>query len=176
MPAFDWKQILSTVAPTVATMLGGPLAGMAVKALSAKLLGREDGTEEEVAMAVQALGPQDLVRLREIEADLVKTLADNDIKLEALATQDRDSARKRATEARDYTPSILTFALLCVFTYVLSQLINGVEVKGNAEVLYTMFGTLSTALIQSLNFQFGTTRSSADKNKTIAGLMSKGAA
>lgn len=166
----DWKKILATVAPTVATMLGGPLAGMAVKALSAKLLGRDDGTEEEVAIAVQSLGPQDLVRLREIEAELIKTLADNEIKLEALATQDRDSARKRATEAQDWTPSILTFCLLGVFTFVLYSLINGAEIKSNAEVVFTMFGTLGTALIQSLNFQFGTTRGSAEKNRTIAGL------
>jgi hypothetical protein len=174
MAGFDWKAIVSTVAPTVATMLGGPLAGIAVKALSAKLLGRDDGTETEVAAAVQALGPQDLIRLREIEADLVKTLADNEIKLESLATQDRDSARRRATEARDWTPSILTFALLAVFTYVLSELIRGVEIKGSSEVLFTMFGTLSTALIQSLNFQFGTSRCSVEKSKVIANM--KGAA
>ena len=166
----NWKDILATVAPTVATMLGGPLAGMAVKALSSKLLGRDDGTEEEVATAVTALAPADIIRLRELDVDLAKTLADNDIKLEALATQDRDSARKRATDAHDYTPSILTFALLAVFSFVLYSLLDGVEVKGNAEVLYTMFGTLSTALIQSLNFQFGTTRGSQNKDKVIANM------
>lgn len=165
----NWKDILATVAPTVATMLGGPLAGMAVKALSSKLLGRDDGTEEEVATAVTALAPADIIRLRELDVELAKTLADNDIKLEALATQDRDSARHRATEAHDWSPSILTFCLLALFGYVLHRLIGGVEIKG-ADVVFTMFGTLSTALIQSLNFQFGTTRGSQNKDKVIANM------
>lgn len=169
----NWKDIVATVAPTVATMLGGPLAGMAVKALSNKLLGRDDATEDEVATAVSTMSPADIVRLRDLDVELAKTLSDNDIKLESLATQDRDSARKRATESRDYTPSVLTFCLLGVFTFVLWSLLGGVEIKSNTEVIYTMFGTLSTALIQSLNFQFGTTRGSAEKNRTIAGLTAK---
>lgn len=166
----NWKDIVAAVAPTVATALGGPFAGMAVKALSNKLLGRDDGTEDDVAAAVMALAPADLVKLKEIDADLQKAFLDNEVKLEQIDAADRDSARRRATEARDYTPSILTFALLGVFSFVLYSLLEGVEVKGNSEVLFTMFGTLSTALIQSLNFQFGTTRGSQNKDKVISNI------
>lgn len=174
MAGFDWRAIVSTVAPTVATMLGGPLAGIAVKALSAKLLGRDDGTEAEVAAAVQALGPQDLIRLREIEADLVKTLADNEIKLESLATQDRDSARRRAIEMRDYTPNVLAFVVIGVFGWMLDRLMNGASLGADANVAFMMLGTLTTAVGQALNYFYGTSRSSADKSKVIANM--KGAA
>jgi F0F1-type ATP synthase assembly protein I len=155
-------------------MLGGPLAGIAVKALSAKLLGRDDGTEAEVAAAVQALGPQDLIRLREIEADLVKTLADNEIKLESLATQDRDSARRRAIEMRDYTPNVLAFVVIGVFGWMLDRLMNGASLGADANVAFMMLGTLTTAVGQALNYFYGTSRSSADKSKVIANM--KGAA
>ena len=40
--------LLGQVAPTIATALGGPLAGVAVKTLSNVLLGHENGSEDEV--------------------------------------------------------------------------------------------------------------------------------
>jgi hypothetical protein len=36
----DWKKIVGAVAPTLATALGGPLAGMAAAAVSDALLGK----------------------------------------------------------------------------------------------------------------------------------------
>jgi len=168
-----WKDIVGAVAPTVATMLGGPFAGMAVKALSNKLLGKDDGTEDEVAQAVAAMTPADLIKLKEIDTDLAKTLAANDIKLEELATQDRDSARKRATEAHDYTPSILTCLYTGLFATVLLGLMAGKLTLADSQVANMMIGGLIAVWQQSNNFQFGTTRGSADKNKTIAGLAGK---
>ena len=44
--------LLGQVAPTIATALGGPLAGMAVKTLSNVLLGHEGGTEDDVKAAI----------------------------------------------------------------------------------------------------------------------------
>ena len=46
--------IVKTVAPTIATAMGGPLAGMAVRTLSETLLGKPDGTEAELAAAAAA--------------------------------------------------------------------------------------------------------------------------
>lgn len=164
----NWKDILATVAPTVATMLGGPLAGMAVKALSSKLLGRDDGTEDEVAAAVTALAPADIIRLRELDVDLAKTLADNDIKLEALAAQDRDSARRRATEAKDSTPSVLSYLYFVLFAVVLIGLLHGDFNITDSQVALMMIGGLIAVWQQSSNFQFGTTRGSQNKDKVIS--------
>ena len=50
--------LLSQVAPSIATALGGPLAGIAVKTLSNALLGHESGTEEDVATALQNASPE----------------------------------------------------------------------------------------------------------------------
>jgi hypothetical protein len=53
---FDWKSVVGTVAPGIATALGGPLAGMAVSTL-AKALGVE-ATEEAVANVVATNDPK----------------------------------------------------------------------------------------------------------------------
>ena len=45
----DWKDVIGAVAPTIATALGGPLAGAAVKTLSNVLLGHEKGTESDAS-------------------------------------------------------------------------------------------------------------------------------
>lgn len=172
----DWspvKKILATVAPTAATMLGGPLAGMAVKALSDKLLGKPDGTEEEVAAAVMGLGPQDLVRLKELDIELAKILADNDIKLEDIAAKDRADARARATAAGDWTPSIMTYILYAMLFYVIHALLQGIELKGDAQVIYMLIGALVTEVGKASNFQFGTTKGSSDKNKLLDKLANK---
>jgi len=51
--AFNWKSILGTVAPGLATALGGPLAGMAVQAVSNAVLGKQDGSDDEIAAAIK---------------------------------------------------------------------------------------------------------------------------
>jgi len=61
----EWRKIVGAVAPTLATALGGPLAGMAVSAVSDALLGKPNGSEGEIAAALQAGGGEALARLRE---------------------------------------------------------------------------------------------------------------
>jgi hypothetical protein len=39
--------VVRTVAPTIATAVGGPLAGMATRVISEALLGKPDGSEAE---------------------------------------------------------------------------------------------------------------------------------
>lgn len=167
----DWKGIVGAVAPALATVLGGPLAGVAVKALSSKLLGRDDGSEADIAQAVASMSPADLVKLKEVEAELTKSLAAVDVDLERVAAGDRDSARRRAAEMRDFTPNALAFVILSIYGAVLWQLMTGQKIEGDAQVIFMMFGALTTALGQALNYFFGTTRSSAAKDKTLAGLV-----
>ena len=56
--------LLGQIAPTIATALGGPLAGIAVKTLSAVLLGHENGSEDDVKAAMTSASPDQLVALK----------------------------------------------------------------------------------------------------------------
>lgn len=62
------KTVLRSIAPALASAFGGPLAGLAVKEIGDKLLGKPDATEYEVVAAVAKASPDQLVKLREIDA------------------------------------------------------------------------------------------------------------
>lgn len=95
MNSAEWKGVLGAVAPTIATLLGGPLAGAAVGALSTALLGKPDGTEAELAPLVASAAPDILLKIKEAEKELKLGLANAGVKLEEVAALDRGSARDR---------------------------------------------------------------------------------
>lgn len=168
MAATSWKDIVGAVAPSIATLFGGPLAGVAVKALSEKLLGKPDGTEDEVAQAVASLAPADLLKLKEVEADLTKTLADIGVRQAQVDASDRDSARRRQIETKDLTPALIALLVLCGYGAVMYRLMAGGPLTGDQQILWMMFGTLTAAVTQVLNYFLGSTSQSAKKNDTIA--------
>ena len=97
----DFKSILGAIAPTAATMLGGPLAGMAVKFLADKL-GAPAATVDAVTTALTDLGTtaEGRIKLAQIDADLRTHAIDAGIDLERLAVQNAaDINKTMQTEA-----------------------------------------------------------------------------
>ena len=105
-----WVKTVNTVAPTIATALGGPLAGMAVSVVSG-MLGLEGNTEEELTKSLEkaVLGgsPEVLLKLKEAENNFVLELEKLGIEKDRLDTLDRDSARKREMAVKDWIPGTL---------------------------------------------------------------------
>jgi hypothetical protein len=60
--------ILGAVAPTLATAMGGPLGGMAIKMVSDKL-GLSESTMEAVEAAMSNATPEQLAEVKKVEAD-----------------------------------------------------------------------------------------------------------
>mgnify|MGYP000114253267 CR=1 FL=1 len=65
----DWKNIVKQIAPTLGTLLGGPMAGTAVTALSKIFFsGDESKSEAEVSQAVLSeLTPDKIVEIKKID-------------------------------------------------------------------------------------------------------------
>lgn len=101
--------LLGQVAPSIATALGGPLAGVAVRTLSSALFGHEDGTEEQISEAMSNATPDQLAAIKKVDADFKVQMKSLDIDLERIAAGDRDSARQMQRETRDWTPKALAF-------------------------------------------------------------------
>lgn len=168
--AFDWKALVRAVAPTLGTALGGPVGGMAVQALSTALLGKPDGTEEELAAKMAGATSADLVALKKADQDFAVAMRNADIDLERIAAGDRDSARVRETAAHDsWTPRglglIVTIGFFGVLYYIIT---HGVaqDTSGGAVVL-VLLGSLGTAFTQVLNYFFGSTSQSAAKTDML---------
>lgn len=165
----DWKTVIASVAPALATALGGPLAGIATKALADKLLGNPDASQQEVEAAVQGMKPEDLIKLKQIEIDFKAQLVNAGIKLEEIAAADRNSARDREIKTGDnWTPRGL--ALLVVVGWMIVQwfLLNHVIDDSMRELIARVLGTLDGALMLVLSYFFGSSSSSAQKNEIIA--------
>lgn len=164
----DWKSIVGTVAPTLATALGGPLAGVAVKSIAGKLLDRPDATEEEVEQAVLGADPQTLLRLREVDAEFKKHMADAGVKLDQIAADDRANARAREIQVKDHTPAYLAYAITVGFFGTLGyMLVEGKPATGG-DALLVMLGSLGTAWAGVIAYYFGSSAGSRKKDEALS--------
>lgn len=176
---FDWRGIVKAVAPTIATALGGPLAGLGVKALSEALLGKSDGTEDEIARALQYADGDQLVRLREIDTQFQAQMKALDVDLERIASQDRDSARQREIGSRDsWTPRIIGGMALGGFLWsvywVLSGQVAGMNDPTTVALVGTLVGYVSAKADQVVSYYFGSSAGSARKTEAMSDALEKG--
>ncbi|CAB4131083.1 hypothetical protein UFOVP122_53 [uncultured Caudovirales phage] len=169
----DLGPLLGQIAPTIATALGGPLAGMAVKTLSNVLLGHENGTEDDVQAALASASPDQLAVLKKIDADFKAHMKELDIDLERIAAGDRDSARKMQTETKDWVPKLLAIVItLGFFGILVWMLVQGMPQTGT-EALLMMLGALGTAWTGVVNFYYGSSAGSKQKTDALTAKDSK---
>ena len=159
--------LIGSVAPTLATALGGPLAGVAVKALSEVLLGHPDGNDSDIATALSTATPEQLAAVKKVDADFKVQMRSLDIDLEALAVDDRKSARAMQTETKDFLPRVLAISVtLGYFGIIAYVLISGLPLNGS-EVLLMLLGTLSAGWTGVMAFYFGSSSGSQKKDAMI---------
>lgn len=160
--------LLGQVAPSLATALGGPLAGVAVKTLSSALFGHEDGTEEQISEAMASATPDQLAAIKKIDADFKVQMKSLDIDLERIAAGDRDSARQMQRETRDWLPKALAvFIVFGFFGILLWMMVFGLP-KTGVEALLMMVGSLTSAFGGVVQFYFGSSAGSKEKNNLLA--------
>jgi membrane-bound ClpP family serine protease len=160
--------LLGQLAPSIATALGGPLAGVAVKTLSSALFGHEDGTEEQISAAMANATPEQLAAIKKIDADFKVQMKSLDIDLERIASGDRDSARQMQRETKDWVPKVLAIVItLGFFGILIWMLLNGMPQTGT-EALLMMLGALGTAWTGVVNFYYGSSAGSKAKNDLLA--------
>jgi hypothetical protein len=158
--------LLAQVAPSIATALGGPLAGVAVKTLSSALFGHEEGTQDQLFEALSSAGPEQLAAIKKIDADFKVQMKSLDIDLERISAGDRDSARQMQRDTKDWVPKVLAIVITFGFFGILIwMLLNGMP-KTGTEALLMMLGALGTAWTGVVNFYYGS--SAGSKAKTDA--------
>lgn len=156
-----WKNIVADVAPSIAKALLGPGAGHAVGFLAKEMLGDENATEEQVAAAINAASPGDLIRLRELNNEFKLTKSAHALESEKVALQNTASAREMFSV--DQKPqAILSYLVVGGFFLVLFGIIGmyavvGGEVLPNEAhlLLGTLLGALATYVGQIMKFWFG---------------------
>jgi hypothetical protein len=161
----SWKDTLAAIAPTLATALGGPLAGAATKFLASELLGDENSSIEDIEQAITGASPEQLVNIKELDNQFKLGMKKLDIDVFALEVASSDSARSNHKDS--YTPAVLVYMLTALIAIVVYFLFNDTVPEANENTLYMLLGSLTTAWLQSVSYWTGTTRSSQDKTRLL---------
>ena len=165
--------LVKTVAPSLATAVGGPLAGMATRAISDALLGKPDGTEDELIDAAAKATPDQLLALKKAEQDFAVRMRELEIDLQRIDAADRSSAREREVKTGDWTPKALAGAVTLGFFGVLGYMIAyGLPTQGG-EALLVMLGTLGTAWGGIVSYYFGSSAGSKEKSEAMSRMVRK---
>lgn len=163
----NWRSIIGAVAPTLATALGGPLAGAATKAISSALLKRPNGTEKEIAEIVTASDPEMFAEIRKAELAFKAQMVDLEVDLEKVAAQDRESARQRQVKTGDRWPAYIASSALIGFFGVLALLVFVDIPTDGKDALLIMVGVLGGMVSSIKDYYFGSSSGSASKNNLI---------
>ena len=159
--------LIGSVAPTIATALGGPVAGMAVKAISGALFGHDTASKDDIMTALANPTGDQLAALKKIDADFAVQMKALDIDLERIAAGDRASARDMQKETKDWIPRALAVSVTVgFFAILLYMLVYGLPTTGN-EALLLLLGALQTAWGGIIAFYFGSSSGSQKKDQMI---------
>ena len=159
---------LKAVAPTIATALVGPLAGLAVEAVGSAF-GWEDATKEKVEQALSSgqLSGEQMAQLKHAEMTLRAKEQELGFKFEELIFKDRESARQREMSVQDNTNKVLAYTVVGSFIAMVAGTMLG-WAKVDTVLAGTLVGYLSAKAEQVLAYYFGSTKGSADKTMLLA--------
>jgi hypothetical protein len=156
---------LEQVAPSIATALGGPLAGLAVTAIS-KALGID---EKDVQSTIEQgkLSADQLASLKQAEIQLQAKAQELGLDFEKLATDDRKSAREMQVSTKSFIPALLSILVVCAWALIQYFLLTHVIAQEMRELVARVLGTLDGALMLVLSFYFGSSSGSQHKDDLL---------
>ena len=154
---------LTQIAPSIATALGGPLAGLAVTAIS-KALGID---EKDVQSTIDSgkLTADQLASLKQAEIELQAKAQELGLNFEKLAVDDRKSARDLQASTKSIVPPLLALLVTVGFFGILFALMMGYAQK--SDELMIMLGSLGTAWTGIIGFYFGSSAGSQRKDELL---------
>lgn len=158
----DW---LKQVAPTIATALGGPLAGMAVSAIS-KAIGVDPEKVNDL-ISDNKLTAEQVAQIKIAEIELQKQAQELGLNFEKLAVDDRKSAREMQTSTRSLVPPLLAAAVTVGFFAILGGMMFGKMSVADNTALTMMLGSLGTAWTGIIAYYFGSSAGSAQKTEIL---------
>ena len=157
----DW---LKQLAPTIATCLGGPLAGMA-ESVIAKAIGCEPEAVQDI-ISSNKLTAEQVAAIQLAELELKKQAQSMNLDFEQLAVADRKSARDMQIATKSYLTPSLAVIIVTSFIGVVVATLAGFS-KIESAMAGTLIGYLSAKAEQVISFYFGSSASSQRKDEMI---------
>ena len=156
----DW---LKQIAPTIATALGGPLAGLAVDAVS-KAIGI-DSKDVQSTISEGKLSAEQIASIKQAEIAMAARAQELGLDFEKLAVDDRKSARDMQEKTQSWIPGAMAIIVTVGFFGILIGLM--METLKTSEALMLMLGSLGTAWTGIIAFYFGSSAGSQKKDELL---------
>jgi hypothetical protein len=156
----DW---LKQIAPTIATAIGGPLAGLAVDAIS-KAVGI-DPKDVNKTIAEGKLTADQIAQIKTAEIAMAARAQEMGLDFEKIAVDDRKSARQMQSTTQSWIPGIMAIAVTIGFFGILVGLMT--EHFKTSDALMLMLGSLGTAWTGIIAFYFGSSAGSQAKDQLL---------
>jgi hypothetical protein len=158
----DW---LKQIAPTIATALGGPLAGMAVSAIS-KAVGVDPDQVQDM-IANNKLSAEQIAQVKIAEIELQKQAQELGLNFAKLEVEDRKSAREMQATTRSMMPPILAGAVTIGFFSIMVMMFFN-KIDSNNPAILMMLGSLGTAWTGIIAYYFGSSAGSQAKTDLLS--------
>ena len=146
--------LLKSLAPTIASAAGGPMAGMAVK-MAAKKLGLPDSaTANEIEDLIER-EPEKAVLVKQADSEFRSKIREMEINLESFKTEVADRKDARTKFSTDWTPkvfSILTLLLYGGFVVIVTLMPHD---QNDETIISLVLGQLSGILGTAAAFFYG---------------------
>ena len=175
---FDWRKLLAGLAPTLASALGGPLAGLAVREIADKMLGDPEASEADVAAAITSgqLTGEQIVALKQADQAFALRMRELDIDLEKLnqaaeeaRLHDVQDARAREVSTGDTTPKILLWVLLTLWmaTFACFYLVPLPTDEFLRALIVRAYSTVEIGVTTALAYFIGSSRGSKQSGDAV---------
>lgn len=144
--------LVGSVAPTIATALGGPLAGTAASAI-AEVLGVNSQDPRALEKAIAQATPEQLTEIKKAELNFEARMKELDVDIFALETADIQNARKN--NAKDWTARAIALGTMGAFIgYVFLVTIQPPDQNSDA-IINLVLGYLGGMVSAVTSFYFG---------------------
>ena len=156
---------LGKIAPVLESALAGPLAGLAIEAIS-KSMGI---APEEVQKTLESgkMTSDQIASLQQAELALKARSQELGLDFEKLAVADRSSAREMQISTKSFVPPALAILVLLAWTTIQGFLLTHVIDPSMIQLISRVLGTLDGALMLVLAFYFGSSNGSQAKDQLI---------
>lgn len=154
---------LKQIAPTIATALGGPLAGLAVDAVS-KAIGI-DPKDVNKTIADGKLNADQIAKIKEAELAMAARAQELGLDFAKLAVDDRKSAREMQAATQSWIPGTMAIVVTIGFFGILIGLMT--DHFKTSDALMLMLGSLGTAWTGIIAFYFGSSAGSQKKDQLL---------
>lgn len=171
----DWRDILTKVAPTVASAIAGPLGGAAVSAIGG-ILGISEPTQVKIKEAIESgsMTGEHIAAIKMLEMKLKSEEEERGFRYAELEFKDKDSARQRDAEfmkagTRNYRADFLVAAAIIAVLILTAAIWQDPTINEYMKGTVTLvLGRFLGYIDQIYSFEFGSTRQGQRKTELLA--------